>query len=64
MPGVTKQVHQIKIFFKYNAQYMFLQPTLSATILKSIFHFRICIPTSVLEKIHYTQVANVATLLE
>ena len=44
MPGVTKQVHQIKIFFKYNAQYMFLQPTLSATTLKSNFHFRICIP--------------------
>ena len=36
----------------YSNQYIFLQPILSATTLKSIFHFRICIPTLDIRHIH------------
>ena len=43
-PGETNLVNKIKIRLKYSNQHIFLQLILSATTLKSIFHFRICIP--------------------
>jgi hypothetical protein len=42
---MTKPLYQLKIWLKYSDQYIFLHRILSETTLKSIFHFRICIPT-------------------
>ena len=46
IPSHSREFHSIRenAGLKYNDQYMFLQPTLNATTLKSIFLFRICIP--------------------
>ena len=38
-PGETNLVNKIKIRLKYSNQHIFLQLILSATTLKSIFHF-------------------------
>ena len=42
----VKQVDEIKILLKHCDQNLFLQPMLCATIFKSIFEFRILIPSS------------------
>ena len=42
-----KPVDEIKIRLKHCDQCLFLQPMLSASIFKSIFEFRICIPNVV-----------------
>ena len=44
-PGVIKPVDEIKIWLKHCDQCLFLQPMLSARSIKSIFEFRICIPS-------------------
>ena len=45
-PGVIKPFNEIIIWLEYSDQCMILQPMLSATIFKSIFDFRICIPNA------------------